>query len=98
MGDEESGSVFGGFSEMVESGFDAAMNVAEAGADVAIGTGHFAAAVGEHLAATGAELVGAQETRDYLDDAAIDQRDASYDSFGDAGTNLSEAYTDVVGE
>jgi len=98
MGDEESGSVFGGFSEMIESGVDAVVDVAQAGADVAIGAGHFAAAVGEHLAATGAELVGATETRDYLDDAMLNQRDASYDSFREAGSELSDAYTEVVGE
>ena len=98
MTEEESGSVFSGIAEAASAAWDAQMNVTEAIIDTSIGASQFAAGVGEHLAATGAELVGAQDARDSLDDMAIDSRDAAYDSWSSAGQNLSEAATDIVGE
>jgi hypothetical protein len=98
MTEEESTSVFGGLADAAEAAWDAQVNVTEAIIDTSIGASQFGLGIGEHLAATGAELIGLQDARDSLDDMAVDNRDAAYDSFSSAGENLSEAATDIVGE
>jgi hypothetical protein len=98
MGDEESGSVFGGFSEMVGSTIDAAADVAEAGVDVAAAGANFGEAMAEGVAAAGAEFVGEYEARDAIDKERAETRADFWQNVDDAGTNLSEAYTDVVGD
>jgi hypothetical protein len=52
----------------------------------------------EGVAAAGAEFVGAFETRDAIDVARSEARADFWQNVDDAGNNLSEAYTDVVGE
>jgi hypothetical protein len=98
MTEEESSSVFGGLVDAAESAWDAQVNVAGAVVDASIGMSEFGVGVAEHLAATGAELLGQEDARDSLDTMAVDQRDAAYDSWSSAGEQVDNAYTDVVGE
>ncbi len=89
------GDIFHDLVDAGEHAVDGVEHVGEAAWDTAAGVGQFGAATAEHLAATGAELVGAQDTRDTLDNMAVDTRDASYQSFGQAADNLGDAASDV---
>jgi uncharacterized protein (UPF0210 family) len=83
---------------MVGSTIDAAVNVAEAGVDVAAAGANFGESIAEGVAAAGAEFVGEYEARDAIDEVRAEARDDFWQNVDDAGTNLSEAYTDVVGD
>ena len=98
MTEEESGSVFGGIADAAEAAWDAQANVTGAIIDTAIGVSEFGTAMSQKAIATAAEMVSADETRDNFDNAMVDSRDAAYDSFSSAGEQLSNAYTDIVGE
>jgi hypothetical protein len=98
MTEEESSSVFGAIGEAAEAAWDAQMNVAGAVGDAALGGAEFGAGVGAHALATGAELVGAVDTRDALDGMSSDLLGTAYDSWESAGEKVADAYTDIVGE
>jgi hypothetical protein len=98
MSDEEQGSVLGGIAEAAGAAWDAGGDVSQAVADVTIGTGEFWAGATEKVAAAGAELVGANETRDDLDRMARESAIASVDSYAQAGQDLSNASSEVLGD
>jgi photosystem II stability/assembly factor-like uncharacterized protein len=95
MSDE---SVFGGLGEAWDAGVSAVENVAGAAEQTAEGVGQMAWGSGDHLVATGAELLGQQDLRDEWDNAAVDHREAAFSDFSQAGEDLSAAGHDVVGD
>jgi hypothetical protein len=85
------------FHDIVDAGehaIDAGEHVASAAWDAAQAAGDTAIGIGEHFAATGAELVGAQDTRDTLDNMAVDNRELAGGHIDDAGQGLSDAGRD----
>jgi hypothetical protein len=90
-------SVAGGLAEAAQAGWNAAGDFGSGLLHTAEGVGQFGAAVGDHLLATGAELVGAQDTRDQLDNAAVDHREQAYSDFKQAGDDAANFSHDLLG-
>jgi len=70
---------------------DAAGHLADAAGDTVVGDYHA-------LAATGNEFIGDYAARDEHDQAFGDAKDAASASWDQAGQNLSDAGTDIVGQ
>jgi len=98
MSEEEQGSALGGIGELAGAVWNAAGDVSQAAADVTVGTGEFWLGASEKVAAAGAELVGANGSRDELDRMAAESGTASVDSYAQAGQDLSNAATDIFGD
>jgi hypothetical protein len=98
MGDTEQGSVLGGIGEAVGSGLEAVGHVVVAGANVAQAGVDVATIVVERFAAAGTEFIGAYAWRDEIDRASEYAEKDLHQSFRQAGGELSDAYTSVVGE
>jgi hypothetical protein len=90
-------SVAGGLGQAAQAGWNAAKDYGSELLHTAEGVGQYGVATGAHLLATGAELVGAQDTRDQLDDAAIDHRDQAYSDFKQAGDDALNVTHDLFG-
>jgi hypothetical protein len=98
MTEEESGSVFGGLSEVAGAAWDAAGNTVEAAAE-SFGAVGLTMDIGfERMAAGAAYAVGETDTASSIDAATSHQADIVTESFSDAGDKLSDAWTDIVGE
>ena len=96
--EEQPASVVGGVEEAVGAAWDAGGQVIDAAGNAASAAGSYTAAAYENVAATGNEFIGDYAARD-AHDKAFDQDthegDASWDQ---AGQNLSDAGTDIVGQ
>jgi hypothetical protein len=98
MSDAEQGSVLGGVGEMVESGLEAVGHVVVAGVDVAQ-AGFDIGTIGvERFAAAGTEFIGAYAWRDEIDRASEYAEKDYHQHIHQAGKELSDAYTKMVGE
>jgi uncharacterized membrane-anchored protein YjiN (DUF445 family) len=99
MSEEESGgSVFGGLSEAAGAAWDAASNVASAGYNAASSVVSGVETVADQTVSAGAQLMSDPVTRDEWDKAATDRMHEADSSWDQAGQDLSNAYTDIVGE
>ena len=95
---EESGSILGGLGEAAGAAWDAVGNVADADLSVAASGVEAAMEVGDAVVAGGAYAAGQYDTASEWDAAATARREASEGQWGQAGEDLSNAATDVVGE
>ena len=96
--EEEQGSIFGGLAEAAGAAWDAAGNVASAEYNAASGVVSYAEGIGDNFAAAGNELIGDSAARDDWDKKLYANAADGNASFSQAGEDLSNAATDVVGE
>jgi hypothetical protein len=97
MSEEEQGSILGAIEQAAGSAVDAAGKLGLAAGEASLGASEYGLAGGEHLLATGAEFVGALETRDALDQKGWNSLDAGDEMFSQAGDLAKEAGEDVWG-
>lgn len=98
MTEEESGSVFGGIAEAAGAAWDAAGNAADAVVQANAVVIESALEVGDAVVAGGAYAAGQYDTASEWDKAATAHQEAAGNNWDQAGEDLSNAYTDVVGE
>ena len=96
--EEEQGSMFGGLAEAAGAAWDAAGNVASAEYNVASGLVSHVEGIGDNFAAAGDELIGDFAARDEWDRKLTENAAAGDASWSQAGEDLSNAATDIVGE
>ena len=98
MTEEESGSVFGGICEAAGAAWDAAGNAADAVVQLNSAGIESALEAGDAIVAGAAYAGGQYDTAAEWDAAATGHQEAAGDNWDQAGQDLSNAYTDVVGE
>jgi hypothetical protein len=98
MTEEESGSVFGGLGEAAGAAWDAAGNAADAVLQVNNAGVESVLEAGDAIVAGAAYAGGQYDTAAEWDAAATAHQQAAGNSWDQAGEDLSNAGTDIVGE